>query len=259
MKIQARSLFASWLLIPVLFALIFLSLGASASAQTLRVLAYETAPFSFDSAGKAAGFEIELLEYLARATSTEIEVEFVETFEEILPRLAQGDADIAAATLTITAEREEQFDFSSSYFPVRMVLIESRRRKTSNLSSLSHDVIAVMKGTTSEELLKPATDQELIYGESYRDLMDLVASGTVDVTAMDSPVALGLLPGYPELHITMPLSDEEHYGFAFPKDSPLALLFTEHLSQLKSSKIYFRLLEKHFGKTAVDMVMAAKK
>jgi ABC-type amino acid transport substrate-binding protein len=49
----------------------------------------------------------------------------------------------------------------------------------------------------------------------------------------------------------VPLSQQQHYGFALPRDSIHREALNESILSLKQSGIYFRIVEKYLGKRAV--------
>jgi len=128
--------------------------GAAAAAPSgpsgppLKVLAYDTRPFFYRDGGKPAGLEYEILEYYARAKGRPLQVVWVDDFEQVIGRLARGEGDVAAATLTATPERQQQVDFSARYFPVRVMLVEPRDQNTTSLADLAGATLATIKGTT---------------------------------------------------------------------------------------------------------------
>lgn len=237
---------------------LLLSPAALLAQAPVKVLAYETEPFSRRNDDTDPGLEIELLQYWAKAQNRSLDIEWVTDFESILPRIASGDGDIAAATITVTPQREEEVDFSASYFPVRVMLVEPESRTSGAKSDLRGQTLATMKGTTYERMLQEVPDARFVYGDTEEELFALVASGQATALAVDSAVALTLLPKYPTLHMTLPLSEEQNYAFAVPPGSPLAAQLSRHIQRMKQSRIYFRLLEKYFGEDAVDAVMSAK-
>lgn len=233
--------------------------STAAAAAPLRVLAYETAPFFFRGAdGKPAGIEYEILDYYAKSKGQTVQVIWTDDFEGILPRIARGEAHVAAATITITPERRQQVSFSSPYFPTRVMLIEPKGQNTQRLGQLAGSTVAVMKGTTYEELLAAIPRVKMVHGATEAELMQLVASGRARATAADSAVALTLLPRQPTLRLGIPLSPEQGFGFAVRLASPLARELSTHIQQLKTSQIYFRILEKHLGAEAAGMVAAGR-
>jgi ABC-type amino acid transport substrate-binding protein len=232
----------------------------AAAAAPLRVITYETKPFFYkDASGKPAGLEYDLLVYAGKALGRPIEVAFASKFDDVLPRLLAGQADVAAATLTVTAERKAQMDFSAGYFPVRVMLVERKKEHVAKLGELAGATLATMHGTTYEKLLSEGVPgAQFTYGPDEEALMKLVTSGKARAAAMDSAVALPLLSKYPQLALGIPLSVPQELAFAVHKGDPLATSLSKTIEQLKASKIYYHLLEQHLGKEAARLVAAGK-
>jgi polar amino acid transport system substrate-binding protein len=75
-----------------------------------------TEPFSFMGAdGKVTGLDIELATYVARKLGKDLQIVTME-FGELLPAVIAGDVDMAAACITITAERSKTVLFSAPYY-----------------------------------------------------------------------------------------------------------------------------------------------
>jgi polar amino acid transport system substrate-binding protein len=242
----------------LLLPLALLFFGSTSSAETLRVLANDTRPFFYLENGQPAGLEYEILRYFAESREDVLEVVWVENFSEILPMIERGEGDIAAATLTVTPARQERFDFSESYFPVRVMLVERAGEMTEELESLAGSRVATIKDTTYEKLLSAIPRVELAYAGSEVEMFEMVASGQVRALATDSAVAFRLLEEFDSLELGLSLSEEQQYGFAVAEGSPLAKALSENIKRLKASGIYFRLLERHLGSRAVEVVKAGK-
>lgn len=71
-------------------------------------------PFVVDNDGRPDGFYAEIWDVVAAELGVDYDVVWVETFGELLPTVASGRADLAVAPLSPTAEREENFDFTSA-------------------------------------------------------------------------------------------------------------------------------------------------
>jgi ABC-type amino acid transport substrate-binding protein len=242
----------------VLFAVAYTLLPpAAVAAGTLRVLSYETRPFAYFEDGKPAGIEMEILDYFARSRGDELDVTFVDHWETLTDRLLAGEGDLVAATLTITPERQARMEFSIPYFPVRVMLVEPVAAPPATLGSLAGATLATIPGTTYEELLRQVPDAHFVYGTVESELFELLLAGRARAAAADSAVAMGLLPEFPGLRLGMPLTAEQHYGFAYRKDFPLAAELDQHIERLKASGIYYRILESHLGAEAVRIVKAA--
>lgn len=93
-----------------------MSLSLPALAQDLRVVTVTRTPFSFSEDGVETGFTLELWAAIADELGVAYEVERVETFAQMLAEVESGSADVAAANISITAEREERLDFSQPIF-----------------------------------------------------------------------------------------------------------------------------------------------
>src|SRR4051812_25935709 len=199
-------------------------LGAHAAGAPLKVLTYETKPFFYrDASGKPAGIEYEILDYYARSAGRPIEVHWTTTWDTIVDEIAKGHADVAGATMTITPERLRQGDFTVPYFPVRVMLVEPRDKQAASLNDLAGATLATIKGTTYEEILRNGVPRaQMTYGTVEEDLFKLIVAGKARAAAADSAIALALLPRYPQLHLGMPLSPEQGFGYAVQKGSPLA-------------------------------------
>jgi len=221
------------------------STGAS---DTLRVATYEWAPFFFrDDQGEPAGLEYAILSSFARARSLSLEVVWVADFSKVIPVMLSGEADIAAATLTITAERLKSMDFSGPYFPAQLVLI---RQDEAVDDVLAGEKIVTIVGTTYEQYALGLSDVEVIYVETETEMFDAVASGRADALATDSSDYLSLGPSYPGLRIVKLLSKREFYGFALPLGDPLTGPLTTHIEELFSRGTYWSFVEQAFGSIA---------
>ncbi|MDA8016986.1 MAG: transporter substrate-binding domain-containing protein [Thermoanaerobaculia bacterium] len=110
---------------------------ARAADDTLRVCARQTPPFLFDDDGNLTGFEHDLLVAFAERHSLRLEWIRPEHFADIFHFLLEGRCDLGAATITRTAERESQFAFSDSYFPVRILLVEPHGQFTARAPKIS--------------------------------------------------------------------------------------------------------------------------
>jgi polar amino acid transport system substrate-binding protein len=110
----------------LLLTVIFASVLGTASAQTgtdsaphqptLRVATGRQAPFVIDENGTLSGFSIDLWQEIARRLGRDFVWLNVGTSNQQLAAVAGGDADVAIAAITMTPEREQRVDFSTSYF-----------------------------------------------------------------------------------------------------------------------------------------------
>ena len=242
--------------IAVLF--LSLSIASSVSAEKLHVLALSLQPFFYDDNGTPAGIEYEILTYFAKSRNLEIVVEYVDAFSDLLERIAQGEADIAAGTITITPERQETVDFSAPYFPVQVVLVERAGETSTSLEDLAGSQVGAFVGTTAEEALSEIEGVEVVQCTGIAGLLSAVASGDIRAAAGDSSAIIPVIDDYPGLAISLRFGKRQHFGFAMPKGSELRVALSKQIMGLKESGIFFRLVTKHMGPQASSVVRASR-
>lgn len=80
----------------------------------VRVVMTELEPFVFNDDGRPDGFYAEIWSTVALELGVGYEVMWADSFTELLATVERGEADVAVAPLSPTAERERRFDFSSA-------------------------------------------------------------------------------------------------------------------------------------------------
>ena len=229
------------------------------SKEVLRVLAYRSPGFfTVDDEGPA-GVEYELLQYYADRHERELEIVWVEEFEDLIPRLLAGDGDLISATMTITPQRKRVIDFTTSYFPVQVRLVTRTDRPLADLSELEGERVGAVKGTTGEHALVSIAGTVVETNEALRELLERVVSGDLRAVATDTSIAFFYFLQMPQLDFGPELSEEQEYAFAVALgNEELRDSLSRHIKDLKLSRIFFRVLEKNLGTRAVTIVRAGK-
>lgn len=101
----------------VLFLLCFAPHTFSQSQSTkLRVATRLVRPFVYGQQGQLTGFSIELWQEIARQLNVQSEFVVKPTVKELLNAVKSNDASVGIAAISITADREIDFDFSQPMF-----------------------------------------------------------------------------------------------------------------------------------------------
>lgn len=106
----------------LLFALFcLLGLVQTSCAQTtapieLRIITRLVPPFVMKQDDKYVGFSVELWEAIAKQINQPFHFVEVPTIKEILAGLTAGEGDVAIAAISVTSQREQDFDFSQPMF-----------------------------------------------------------------------------------------------------------------------------------------------
>ncbi len=196
------------------------------------------------SQGEMPNLEHLILQNFAEAHGFELEIVWVRDFSKLLDRLEAGEGDIAGASLTITEERLQRFDFSESYFPTLSILMERRGEEASDLSGLT---IATLADSSTATLVQEIPGVEIIGTASPEESLQTLASGKADAAATDTLVYLWLSPIFPNLIPTRLLDERTFCGFALRKNDSLKPLLDEHLRSLKKSGELRELISQAYG------------
>lgn len=120
-----------------LMALMLWLCGGAVLAQDIRVVTVDRTPFSQVENGEDTGFSIDLWADIAAQLGRGFTVERLDSFPEMFERLEAGTADVAAANISITADREARFDFSQPIFSSGLrIMIPAGQSRNSVLSAI---------------------------------------------------------------------------------------------------------------------------
>lgn len=119
--------------------------------KTSYVIAHDATwpPLEFvDENGVLVGFEVDLVREVSRRTGVKLESRNV-AWDGIFAGLLNGQYDAIASSVTITAERQQQFDFTVPVLKVtQSILVRSDAEQLASQSSLRFKRVGVQIGTT---------------------------------------------------------------------------------------------------------------
>ncbi|MGS0897554.1 transporter substrate-binding domain-containing protein [Burkholderia stagnalis] len=109
------------------------------------------APFGYlDDQGRNVGFDADMARYIAKKLGTRIEFRQV-TSATRMPLLASRAIDIAAASITVTPEREKVIDFSSPYVTMGGKLLVKKSSAIRSLQDLHGKPVSFALGGTAQQ------------------------------------------------------------------------------------------------------------
>ena len=164
---------------------------SDSSAETLRV-AYDPAgyePMSYTGEDKLpVGYEIELLYTIARELN--LKLEFVAMNSAALfPAIETGKADVVASSISITDEREENFDFTvPTYYGGTVLMCRKDAidvHTDPDLNDPSITIAVQAATTTGNEAEAKYPNAKFIYVNNDTDGIMQVTSGKADAYALD--------------------------------------------------------------------------
>ncbi|MFR9730520.1 basic amino acid ABC transporter substrate-binding protein [Saccharopolyspora sp. MS10] len=210
-------------------------------------------PFQFDEDGEHVGFDVELVDLVARDLQLEQKL-FDTPFEGIQSgeALNTRKCDVAAAAMTITDTREQNMDFSEPYFDAKQALLVNAKTPYQDLPELRGKKLGVQLGTTGEEYAKQHEAEhgyEVVQFEDVALMANAVQTGKVDAAINDNGVVLDFAKKNPDTKVTAEYATGEAYGIGIQKgNAQLVQKVNDSLRKARESGEYDRIYQKWFGK-----------
>ena len=214
-------------------------------------------PFESSPKGGPRGFDIDLMNEIAKRAGFEVDYENVH-FDSILRGLNSDLFDAAISAMTITTERERQMDFSDPYFDADQALLVASDSDVQAIDDLAEAPVGVQAGSMGQIKAEELRDGEQI-GEimPYRTIGEAFVAlegGKVEGVIYDlSAVHRKIVENGGEIRFVEPISTGEQYGIAFPKDSPLVDPVNQALAEIKDDGTYEKLYKKWIGMPPEDI------
>ncbi|MCR5484310.1 MAG: basic amino acid ABC transporter substrate-binding protein [Clostridiales bacterium] len=200
--------------------------------------------------GKPDGFDIALIKLIGEKIGVEVVIEDLE-FSSLVTSIG-NKIDAAIAGMTITEERLQTVDFSTSYYEaMQYVIVKKDNSDITTADDLKGKTIGTQLGTTGEFLAED--DIENANVKTYDKAIDAVndlRNGRVDAVIIDRNPASVFVGQYPdELKIAETVVfDPEEYGIALPKgDAALKTAVDNALAEIKASGEFDALVEQYIN------------
>ena len=202
------------------------------------------------------GLEYELVSRFADSLGVKVRWIFPPSLQEILPMVARGEADFAAAGLTATKYRETWVKFTPGYQQITQQLVyRGGSWRPRSIDDMAGKTLEIVAGSNHEDTLQtlkqkhPAlqwtTQREL----DSEELLYLVKEQVIDYTVADSNVLALTRRFYPILRVAMDLTEPESLAWAFPhaEDQSLFNAARSFLEETKQDGTLDQLIERYYG------------
>lgn len=210
----------------------------------------------YQDANGLTGMEYELAWGFAERLGVKLRVLELNDVAAIQYAVRHGNADLAAAGLTITDERQRTLRFSTPYQQVdTLVIYRLGEPRPSRLADLAGKNVAVRASSShSERLLQAQLEHpdlafEQIKNANAEQMLTLVEQGKVDYTLINSnayAIHRGL---FPDLVAGFTVGQDQGLAWGFnPRDDrSLYLAAQRYLTQMKASGDAARLADRFYG------------
>jgi polar amino acid transport system substrate-binding protein len=234
------------------------SLAEIESSGELVMLSYLGANESFMRAKPAGGYDgldYELVAGFARTLGVRLRVVAEPRFADLIPALLAGEGDVIASTMSITAERETQVDFTIPYFPVVTMAIARKGSGLVGLESLAGKRAGVPPGTTLEARAARLGFAAIVpRARTSSEALQSLVTGEVDVVLMESGLALPWLDREPQVELVATLPELEQYAFAVPPGSDLKAALDGFLASTRKGRSFYQLVLRYLGQQGVELL-----
>ncbi|MBB5154373.1 basic amino acid ABC transporter substrate-binding protein [Saccharopolyspora phatthalungensis] len=210
-------------------------------------------PFEFHDQGNVVGFDVDLIDSIAKDMGLQRKIvdtpfEGIQSGEDLNTRRC----DVAAAAMSITPTRAENFDFSDPYFEATQALLAKKESNIRGLADLHGKTLGVQLSTTGEQYAndnKAANGYEVVQFEDLPLSVTAVQTGQVAAAINDNSVLADYVKNNPEVAITAEFTTGDHYGIGVAKgNTALKDQVNASLKKIKENGEYGKIYEKWFGK-----------
>ncbi|WP_337173843.1 ABC transporter permease subunit [Paludisphaera sp.] len=251
-------------------ALLLLALAATARADALDevrargTLRYGSdmeggAPYAFpdpDSPRSVAGFEVDIMDRLARALGEGVRAEFSQgPWDRLLGVLDSGRVDVVVNGYEWTPERAEDYLATRPYYIYQLQLMGPKGTPAGSWDDLGRPkpdgspwTVAVLTASAADDFAhdSDAGAVRVVRFDGATDAMLAVQNGQCDFTLQDGPAAAHYAGAFPGLRAVGPPVSRGYYViYARRSDHALRDALDAAIGRLAASGELRRILEKH--------------
>lgn len=238
-------------------------------SNRLVVLAENSASSYFIYKGQKMGFEYEILNEFAKSIGVKLEVKIINSLDNVIDQLNDGEGDLIACNLTITKDRKNYINFSDPLTRTAQVLVQKKPEGWQEMSKkeleskLITDPVELSKKTIhvwsqssyhdrlinlQNELGDTFTIAPLNGNIIPEEAIEMVDQGIIDYTVVDENVAIINRRYFPDIDTDLQLSIKQQIAFGIRKDSPLLRKkFNSWLSEFSKTTRFRYIKHKYYG------------
>ena len=183
-------------------------------------------PYEFIEGNEIVGIDAEIAAAIAKKLNLELQIDDME-FDSIIESVKGGKADMGLAGMTVTPERQEVINFTSSYATGVQVVIVTEGSSVTSVDDLFADgantIIGVQRNTTGDLYTTwDLEDEGKATIERYSkgaDAVQALKTGKVDCVVIDNEPAKAFVASVEGLVILETEYITENYAAAMSKDN----------------------------------------
>lgn len=209
----------------------------------------EFEPFEYRDGENIVGFDIDLINEIAKIMKQDIEVVDM-AFDGLLPALQSKKIDIIIAGMTADEERKKFVNFTDPYYSTQQsILVHKDNKDIYSFDNLEGKNVGVVLGFTGDLIVSEMSNVNAQkYGATSEAILAL-KSKKVDAVVLDYEPASKYFDQNNDLKLIITDSKSEEYAIAMRKeDTELLKKVNDALNTIKENGTYDMLIAKYFEK-----------
>ena len=205
----------------------------------------EFPPYEYYQGQEIVGIDVEIARAVAQSMGMELAVEDM-AFDSIIPALLSGKADIGAAGMTVTEERQATVDFTDTYVTAsQAIIIKADNTEIAGPADVEGKVIGVQLGTTGDLYASDVTQTVVRYNKGF-EAVQALSQGKIDAVIIDDQVAKALAADNADVNVLDEPFTTEEYAIAVKKgNTELVESIDAALAELKESGQLQQIVDKY--------------
>lgn len=200
------------------------------------------APMEYiDEDGEIVGINIDIVDALAEELGIEVEYRNI-GWEPLFPAVDNGEVDFAVSSITITEERQKEFDFTDPYYIANQLILVPEDSDVESFQDLKDLRVAVQISTTGHEVVQKLlgeTSPQILAAETMPLAISEMINGNADAAVGDNSTVHEYMVNNPDVNVKTIEDDEfekEYYGLMVKKGNEEVLeLLNEGIRLIKEN------------------------
>ena len=209
----------------------------------------EYKPYEYLDGDKLVGFDIELMEELAKNMGYKIEWKNM-SFDGLIPALQAKKIDAIIAGMTPTPERAKAVDFTDIYYSSsQAIIVGKENNEIKSLEDLKGKTVGVQLGTIQETMASKIDVKKIKRYNSFSGAILELNAKKIDAVIIGGVVADHYLENNNNLKLGALLEDQQDgSAIALGKGKKeLVEQLNQGINKIKESGKYEELVNKYFG------------
>jgi len=189
------------------------------------------APYEYMLSGGFEGIDMDIWKAIAAALDCDVRFNVMD-FDSIINDIEAGKHDVGASGFTVTEERKQQINFTTTYSTAHQVIVTLKNGRYADVTDweqLKGTNIGVESGTTGYYLaVDDFGESSVVPYNTYTDVIQSVLTGYDGCAMIDDLVAESFVKKNSELKIldiSIPGDEIEEYAFVINKSNNMMLQY----------------------------------